>query len=163
MKGSAHQPTSDAIQMLLSKGNRLFSELLQVEERLRELLIKGEARKIMGVEDYRINLHKQIASLEEKRRALIPHGTGIGSYIKSVFDKSEQHEMLEKLESIQDKLKQIRVLQEVNRCILQERLRFSRELQDLLHQLHHQKEIYDDRGQLQLFQNGTAINLDRNC
>lgn len=68
--------------------------------------------------------------------------------------------MLTKLAAVLEELREIKVLNEVNRSLMVERLRFSKELQEALLAA---KTTYNERGRLAQEGKDSIRNLDRNC
>ncbi len=145
---------------ILAEGINLFRMLHDSEEQLREQLITGDHRALIEAEKKRVLIREQIAALEERRKALVPEGTGLRSFIKTMVGKNSQAELLSKLALILGELREIKVIHEVNRNLLEERLRFSQELREKLQAA---RLTYDERGQLNKLEDGPLPNLDRNC
>jgi hypothetical protein len=148
------------LEELLADGARLFKMLQESEEQLREQLIAGDYQELMESDKERSFIQQHIASLEERRKSLVPEGTGLQKYILTTIQKSRQADLLVKLSRVTELLKQIKVHHEVNKVLMEERLRFSRELQESLLEA---RLTYDERGQLKNEDKGPAKNLDRNC
>jgi hypothetical protein len=148
------------LEEILTDGVRLFKMLHQSEEQLRRQLITGDYQAMIEAEEKRSLIQHQISALEEKRKGLVPEGTGMQKYIKTKVGMSSQPELLVKLANILEELKAVRVVHEVNRTLLEERLRFSKELQEALLAA---KLTYDQRGQLKSEDEGCSLNIDRNC
>lgn len=145
---------------ILNDAIRLFKMLHQSEEQLREQLITGDYRALIETEKNRSLLQEQITALEERRTALAPEGTGLRKYIKTKIGKSSQADLLTKLAAVLEELREIKVLNEVNRSLMVERLRFSKELQEALLAA---KMTYNERGRLTQEDEDSFRNLDRNC
>lgn len=149
------------LEEIMTDGVRLFKKLLDSEEQLREQLIAGDYQALLKADQKRSDLQQEINTLEERRKALISTDRSMQSFIKTKIGKSSQPGLLEKLATVQETLKKIRVVHEVNRNLLDERLRFSRELQDRL--LATKVTYYNQRGQLNKGEAGPSKNIDRNC
>ncbi len=145
---------------ILNDAIRLFKLLHQSEEQLREQLITGDYRALIEAEKKRSLIQEQVTTLEERRKALVPEGTGLRKYIRTKVGKSSQVELLTKLAAVLEELREIKVLNEVNRSLLVERLRFSKELQEALLAA---KMTYNERGRLTQEDEDSFRNLDRNC
>lgn len=145
---------------VLGDAIRLFRMLHQSEEQLREQLITGDYRALIEAEKKRSLIQEQINSLEERRKALVPEGTGLRKYIKTKIGKSSQVELLSKLAVILEELREIKVINEVNRSLLVERVRFSKDLQEAMLAA---KLTYNERGHLKNEDKNSIRNLDRNC
>ncbi len=160
MKAPSYRKRLMLLDDILSDGIKLFRMLHESEELLREQLIKGDYQALMDAEEKRNLIQNQVNALEEKRKALVPEGTGLQKYISTAIGKSSQAKLLGKLAVIIEELKSIRVIHEVNRSLLQERLRFTRELQEI--QLA-DRMTYNERGQLKNENRNSIKNLDTNC
>ena len=160
MNKPSYQARQQQLEAVLDEGILLFQKLHQSEEELRGQLIKGDHKALAEAESQRNALREQIAALEEKRKAIVPEGTGLRSYVKTMIAKSNQERLLEKLAVIMSELREIKVLHEVNRSLLDERLRFSKELQDRLSQ---SRLTYDERGELKEINRDSKGNIDRSC
>jgi len=145
---------------ILIDGGNLFKMLRESEEQLQEQLITGDHRALVEAEENRTLLRSKISVLEEKRKSLVPEDTGMHRYIKTMVAKSSQVEMIASLDEVLEELKRIKVIHEVNRSLLEERLRFSKEIRESLFA---SKITYDERGQLTRNQLRPSQNLDRNC
>ncbi len=160
MKAPSYRKRLMLLDDILSDGIKLFRMLHESEELLREQLIKGDYQALMDAEEKRTLIQNQVNALEERRKALVSEGTGLQKFIRTAIGKSSQAELLGKLAEIIEELKSIRVIHEVNRSLLQERLRFTRELQEM--QLA-DKMTYNERGQLKNENRNSIKNLDTNC
>ncbi len=145
---------------ILTDGSKLFKMLRESEEQLQEQLLTGDHRSLTEAEENRSLLRKKIAALEERRKELVPDNMGMQKYIRTMVPKSSQGEMITHLEKVLEELKQIKVVHEVNRSLLEERLRFSKEIRETLLS---PKITYDERGQLTKSPVRPIQNLDRNC
>ncbi len=145
---------------ILTEGIRLFKRMLASEENLRKQLVNGDHRAIMESEQERKTLQVEINTLEEKRKALIPAGTGMQSFIKRKISRSKQPLLLDKLNELQVILKEIRTIHEVNQVLMAERLRFSKEIQEKV--LNSQTAYYDQKGRLNK-EEKPSKKIDRNC
>jgi hypothetical protein len=160
MKAPSYRKRLILLEDILSDGIKLFRTLHESEELLREQLIKGDYQAVMDAEEKRSLIQNQVNALEERRKALVPEGTGLQKYIRTTIGRSSQAELLAKLAEIIEELKSIRVIHEVNRSLLQERLRFTRELQE---RMLAERITYDERGQLKNENRNSIKNLDTNC
>lgn len=146
---------------VLTDGKELFKKMLDSEEQLRNQLVTGNYEALLEADDERYKIRQEVALFEERREALVPAGTSMLTYIKTMIEKSSQPAMLEKLFAIQSDLKSIRVLNEVNQALLEERLRFSRELQEST--AFKDTGFYDQKGRLSKGVARSSKKLDRNC
>jgi len=160
MKAPSYRKRLKLLGNILSDGIKLFRMLHDSEELLREQLIKGDYQALIDAEEKRSLIQDQVNALEERRKALVPEGTGLQKYIRTTIGKSSQAELFSKLAEIIEELKSIRIIHEVNRSLLQERLRFTRELQE---RLLSDRFTYDERGQLKNEKRNSIKNLDTNC
>jgi hypothetical protein len=160
MKAPSYRKRLMLLDEILSDGMTLFKMLHESEELLRKQLVKGDYQALIDAEEKRTLIQSQINALEERRKALVPEGTGLQKYIRTTIGKSSQAELLGKLAEIIEELKSIRVIHEVNRSLLRERLRFTRELQE---RLLVDRMTYDKRGQLKDENRNSIKNLDTNC
>ena len=160
MNKPSYQTRQDQLEQVLDEGIILFQKLRQSEEELREQLIKGDHKALVEAESRRNALRDQIAALEDKRKAIVPEGAGLQGYIKTKIAKSSQKRLIEKLTAIMSELRETKVLHEVNRSLLDERLRFSKELQDRLSK---SRLTYDERGELKDINQDSKGNIDRSC
>ncbi len=145
---------------LLTNGITVFKKLYRSEEQLRSQLIKGDHQALLAAEEERNRIQRQVILLEDRRKVLVPDGTGLLTYIKTMIGKSKQAALLAKLEIIQEELINTRVIHEVNRSLLEERIRFTRELQDTLSAT---RLTYDKKGQLDKGRDDPSKKIDRNC
>lgn len=146
------------LEEILDDGVKLFSMLSQSEEELRRELVSGDHAAFSAAEKNRLLLLEKIGRLEERRKKLIPEGTGLKKYIKSTANKSHQAFLLTKLDKIIEELQKSRVLNEVNRHLLQERWRF---FKDLPGPAEETKLTYDRQGKLKKGAERPIKNLDR--
>ncbi len=146
---------------ILTEGIRLFKKLLESEEALRQQLMKGDHRALLESEQERLEVQEEINDLEEKRKALIPTGTGVQNFITTKIEKSSQPGLLKQLAELQEVLKKIRAVHEVNQVLLTERLRFTRELQQAT--LESKTTYYDQKGRLSKGEGKPSKRIDRNC
>lgn len=146
---------------ILTEGIRLFKKMLELEEALREQLVVGDHQALLDSEQDRLEVQEEINSLEKRRKALIPTGTGVQNFIKSRIARSSQPELMKKLAELQDILKEIRVIHDVNQVLLDERLRFTRELQQGI--LESKTAYYDQKGRLNKEEEKPSKRIDRNC
>ncbi len=160
MNKPSYQARQYQLEEVLDEGILLFQKLYQSEEELREQLIKGDHKALVEAESRRSVLREQIASVEDRRTAIVPEGAGLQSYIKTMIARSSQGRFLEKQATIMSELRKIKVLNEVNRCLLDERLRFSKELQDRLSEA---RLTYDERGELRDNKQDSSGNIDHSC
>ena len=160
MNKPSYQARQHHLEEVLDEGISLFQKLHKSEEELREQLIKGDHKALIEAEGQRNALREQIAALEEKRKTFVPEGRGLRSYIKTMIAKSSQERLLEKLATIMSELREIKALHEVNRSLLEERLRFSKELQERLSEA---RFTYDERGELRDVKQDSPGNIDRSC
>lgn len=160
MNKPSYQTRQHQLEEVLDEGILLFQKLHQSEEELREQLIKGDHKALVEAENRRSVLREQIAVMEDRRKTIVPEGKGLQSYIKTMIAKSSQERLLEKLAAIMSELREIKVLHEVNRCLLDERLRFSKELKDRLSEA---RLTYDERGELRDIKQDSSGNIDRSC
>lgn len=158
MKAPSYQKRLMLLEEILSDGVKLFKMLSESEDELRRQLTTGDHLALAAAEKKRVLISNQVTRLEEKRKALIPEGTGVRHYIKTTIGKSSQPRLLAQLEQIIKELQQSRVLNEVNRSLLQERLRFS---QDLRASLELSELTYDRKGKLKDDDDQPIKNLDR--
>ncbi len=167
-----HDPTARSgltgLQEILEEGVALLAGLHRSEESLQEQLIRGDYRALAAAEKERSELQRRLAALEEKRRQLVPRGMSIrgfmaqlaGTKTAATRDGEAGPDLLPALlDQFRDELLQVYALQEVNRELLRERLRFSREIQALLLG----REAYTDRGEASHSAEKSTIMLDRNC
>ena len=148
------------LEEVLTEGEKLFRMLLQSEEQLRELLIRGDYKAVLDAEEKRSIIRKNIEQMEEKRKMIISEGESLRSYIKAKIGKSRQDQMIAVLDNIREVLLQIKAFNEVNRVLLEERLRFSKELQACLTA---NRLTYNEKGKLRKGNQGPLQSLDRNC
>ncbi len=160
MNKPSYQLRQHQLEEVLDEGILLFQKLHHLEEELREQLIKGDHKALVEAEDRRSTLRQKIAEIEEKRIKIVPEGTGLQSYIKNKIAKSSQERLLEKADAVMEELLEIKALQEVNRSLLEERLRFSKELRDKLSEA---RLTYDERGEIKEIKRGQSNNIDRSC
>lgn len=160
MNKPSYQLRQHQLEEVLDEGILLFQKLHHLEEELREQLIKGDHKALVEAEDRRSTLRQKIAEIEEKRIKIVPEGTGLQSYIKNKIAKSSQERLLEKAAAVMEELLEIKALQEVNRSLLEERLRFSKELRDKLSEA---RLTYDERGEIKEIKRGQSNNIDRSC
>ncbi|GEM_PF-4642224 len=146
---------------VLTEGTKLYKSLLNMEEKLRKQLMKGDYNALLEDEEKRKLLQQEIACLEDKRKSLVPGERSIREYIKTRIAKTSQPALLEKLDEIKDILQKTKAVHEVNRALLEERIRFSKELQDLV--LNTKIAHYDQKGRLQRSGPGAAGSLNRSC
>lgn len=161
MAAPAYRERMMELSIVLNEGANLFKNILYMEERLRKQLMSGDYRALLSDENTRLDLKQKVADLEERRKTLVPADTGIEQYIKANAGNSNQRALLEKLAEIRETLQEVRALNEVNRVLLEERLRFSRELQELI--LSSRLAYYDQNGRLQRTDPGAPKNLDQSC
>lgn len=160
MAGPSYRKRLLLLEEIFADGIKLFKMLHQSEEQLREQLVAGDFRALMETEKVRSLIKEKIASLEDRRRNLVPEEVSLNSYIRTMIARSRQPSLLAALAEIQEDLRAIRVINEVNRALLEERLRFSKELQESAFA---PKTTYDQKGQLKNGEEGPPQNLDRNC
>ncbi len=146
---------------LLTDGKKLFGKMLDSEEQLRNQLITGDYETLLEADDERNKIRQEVVLFEERRKALVPAGTSMLSYIKTMIGKRSQPAMLKKLSAIQGDLKSIRVLNEINQVLLAERLRFTRDLQESA--AFNDTGFYDQKGRLSKGEARPSKKLDRNC
>ncbi len=149
------------LDIVLSEGTKLFKNILYMEERMRKQLMSGDYKALLSDENTRSDLKQKTADLEDRRKNLVYANTGIEEYIKANVEKSSQPDLLEKLAEIRRTLQEIRAIHEVNRALLEERLRFSKELQELV--LSSRLAYYDQNGRLQRTEPGSPKTLDQSC
>ena len=159
MSMPSYQKRALLLDEILTEGIKLFKRMLASEEDLRKQLIKGDHRAIMESEQERKELQLAINALEDKRKALIPAGTGMQKYIKSWIGKSKQPILMGKLNELQVILKEMRAIHEVNQVLMAERLRFSKEIQE---KVLSQTAYYDQKGRLNK-EEKPSKRIDRNC
>lgn len=160
MTGPSYRKRLIMLEDILADGVKLFGRLRQSEERMRQHLISGDYEALVELERERDLVQKNIEYLEERRKQLVPGQVSMQRYIKTMVGKSRQEKMLGQLKEIKEILRDIRVVHEVNRALLAERTRFSRELRE---RLQARKAIYDQRGRLSKGEDDLPQNLDRNC
>ena len=160
MKAPSYHKRLMLLEEIISDGVKLFKMLSDSEEQLRKQLITGDHQALIDAEKKRSLIQNQVAALEERRMHLVPEVTGLQEYIKTTIGKSSQPQLLSQLDQIVKELQNIRVVNEVNRSLLQERLRFSKELRKSFQTT---KLTYDRRGKLKNGDDDPIKNLDRNC
>lgn len=158
MNGPPQGDRSQQVAALLSTGLDLFKRLQRSEEELREHLISGNHHALTEAEGGRQALLEEVARLEKLRAALVPENEDLHSWINREFDAAGCGEMLARLEEIRELLRNIEVLNRVNRVLLKERTRFAREMRETFSPA---RPVYDRRGRLE--KEKTPRNLDRNC
>ncbi len=161
MSGPSYKKRAMLLEDILREGIRLFKIMLESEEALREQLVLNNHRAILESEQERLEIQEEINSLEKRRKALIPSGTGVQNFIKTRIAKSSQPELLKKLAKLQEVLKEIRAIHEVNQVLLNERIRFTRELQQGV--LESRTTYYDQKGRLSKGEEKPSKRIDRNC
>ncbi|MGM0651585.1 MAG: flagellar export chaperone FlgN [Bacillota bacterium] len=159
MNKPSYQLRQHQLEEVLDEGTLLFQKLKHSEEELREHLIKGDHKALIEAEERRSNIKEKITEMEDKRKAIIPEGKGLQGYIKSMVAKSSQEIFLKKQAAVMSVLRDIKALHEVNRILLKERLRFSKELQEILAD---SRLTYNEHGQLKDDKQDSS-NIDRSC
>lgn len=173
MSDSSVQATASALLELLHEGLALLAGLHRLEEDMQEQLIQGRFRELAAGEKTRGEWQFLLASLEERLRSVVPPGmvlrdcmaqlAGLPAGAKSEPERegsgAGRDAPADLFNHLRARLVQVRALQEVNRALLQERLRFSREMQALLLG----RELYDVRGQVPPSAAECAAALDRSC
>lgn len=76
------------LEEILADGIELFKLLHESEEQLREQLVKGDHRALIEAEQKRASIREQIAALEDRRKTLVPQGTGLQKYITTMIKKA---------------------------------------------------------------------------
>lgn len=145
---------------ILTSGVSLFSRMREAEEQLQTQLINGDHQAVAESEGSRLLLKKEATALEEKRRAFLLPGMSLHRFITTRVNRSRQGEFLAKLQEIEAELQKLIALHTVNCSLLEERIRFSRELQEICYP---EKSVYDQKGQLKSRPDKASKNLDRNC
>ena len=131
------------LKKLLQKIADMLTHTRETEEKLQHLIARNQTREIQSMDLYRRQLQEQMQQLEARRQQIVPAGTSIRTYIKEQADAREREEFLSLLEEIGSLVYQVQNHQEVNRSLLEERLRFSREMQELLLAGHHLDAVLD--------------------
>ncbi|MEW5785208.1 MAG: hypothetical protein AB1767_09080 [Bacillota bacterium] len=160
MVAPSYRQRLEQLNSILAAGVSLFARMREAEKQLQGQLINGDHQAVAQSEELRRALQQEAVSLEEKRRALVPPEISLHRYITTRVGRSRQGELLAGLKAVQDELRQLRALHAVNRSLLEERLRFIRELQELCL---NEQGIYDRRGQLKSGPDQVLKNLDCNC
>lgn len=160
MKAPSYRERLLLLEEVLAGGIVLFRRLHESEEQLREQLITGNHRALIEAEEKRASIREEITALEERRKILVPEGTGLQTYIKTKIGKSSQGRLLARLNLIIRELREIKVISAVNRNLLEERLRFSKELQE---KLLDSRLTYNENGRLKKQETGPSQNLDHSC
>lgn len=148
----------------LEEGISLMDGLCRSEENLQRQLIQGDYRTLIATTAERDELQRRLAAFEARCRLLVPRGMKLTDYIQSSNPAATAGGTadLERLQALhgqlRDTLLQVGALQEINRALFRERVRFSREMQALLG-----GEAYNDRGEPSLAMRENTTGLDRNC
>ena len=145
---------------LLNEGEALFNEVLAVEEELQGYVIKGAHSAILDSQDRRDSLEARLKVFEKRGNQLIPDGQDIASYINERCEDKVREELLTLFYTVNGKLGQIHSMQGVNKSLLQERARFAKEIQKVLMP---QKDLYDNRGQIQDEGGKDNLNINKTC
>jgi hypothetical protein len=150
----------EQLKEILATGAELFSRMREAEQQLQDQLISGRIASEDEADDLRRRLAAEAATLEEKRRVFLPPGMSLRRYITTRVSRSEQEVCLAGLTQIEAELQKLTALHTVNRTLLEQRIRYIRELEQLCYPL---KSSYDQKGQLKGGSNQAPPNLDRSC
>lgn len=150
----------EQLKEILDAGADLFFRMREAEQELQDQLISGRVADTAETDDLRRRLTAEAAALEEKRRAFLPPGLSLRRYIATRASDSEQEACLAGLLKIETELQKLTALHTVNRTLLEQRIRYARELAALCYPL---KSLYDEKGQLKSGPDQAPTNLDRSC
>jgi len=148
------------LQRILEETKSVFQRVRETEEKLQDHLVKGEALEIQELEPVRLELQQEAERLKEERESLLPEGYTTRSLIGEHAYNEDRETFLSLLDGIDDLVYQVKAHQEVNRSLLQERLRFVREMREVL--LPGEK-TYDTSGQVSYRGENKNFNLDQSC
>ena len=148
------------LKTFLNEGEALFDEVLTVEEELQGYIIKGEHSVILETQDRRDALESRLSAFEKKGRELIPGGQDIATYINERCEDEVREELLTLFYTVNGKLGQIHSLQGNNKSLLQERVRFAKEMQKVLMP---QEDLYDNKGKIQDDHGKDNLNINKTC
>jgi len=152
--------TLNELRHILQETARLLARVKETEMKLQCHIARGQTREIQELEQQRDRLQREVSDLEAKRTLLIPSGSGVRTYIKEHATPREREEFLSLLEEIGGLIYQVQNHQEVNRSLLEERIRFTREMQELLLPT---AKTYDPSGQVNYRDGARNSQIDRSC
>ena len=155
-----HRSTLQELQQVLAETRDLFYRVRDTEEKLQGHIVRGEAQEIADLEPFRQELEQEMLRLQEKRRQLLPRDYTARSFIREHASPGARNTILALLDEINGLAYQLRNHQEVNRSLLQERLRHVQEMRELLLP---QDKTYDPYGQVHQRESYTNFNLNRGC
>ena len=148
------------LEQILQETRKVFLRVMETEEKLQDHIVKGEASEILELEPLRQQLQQEAQRLKDRREEILPSGCSVRSYIRDNASPGEREDFLSLFEEINNLVYQVRAHQEVNRGLLQERLRFVREMREVLFP---SEKTYDPSGQLNFQEGNKNINLDQSC
>ena len=151
---------TEELRQILQENKALLTRVRETEEELQDLIARGQARDIQDMEIKREKLQREVNDLEERRQKIVPAGSGVRSYIQEHVAEEELADFITLLEEIGGLIYQIQNHQEVNRSLLHERIRFSREVQELFMPT---AKTYDPSGQVNYRDGNQNFNIDRSC
>ncbi len=156
---------SAELEEILQEGVALLAGLLCSEETLQKQLIQGDYRAISATAGERDELQRRLAAFETRREKFFPRGTKIGDglvqtdTVLAPGGTGGRERLQALLGQFREALLQVYALQGINRELLRERLRFTREMQALLSG----DKAYNDRGEPASAVQEDVARLDRNC
>ena len=136
-----------------------LAELEKKEHQLKQLLVKGKVEEIQQLDDYRLTLQKKLERLKQERSRLLPEGMGLRQYLQDNTPLDQRMEMTQLLEAVTGSLYHLQSIQDVNRNLLEDRLRHSREV---IEAFMPSASTYDDSGQVNQSY-GETFNINKNC
>ncbi len=149
------------LKQLLADIIKTIEEVMKSEESLQDMIIKGDFRWIAETQEHRDMLQAKLTAMEEKRTAIIPEGHSIREYIDRVAsDIKTKEELWELLNNVSENLHQMKLLNSLNRDLLRERVRFLKEMRQVLLG---EDSSYTAMGKVLSANEGEAIKINRTC